>query len=83
MAPVTGARAVGPPLTVHDPTGEMVGREEALARLNGFLQKACSGQRQLVFVTRDSGHSPRQHWWTLSCKVPPPSEASDCTRAVY
>ncbi len=37
------------------PVGNMVGRQEGLARLNGCLGRALSGQRQLVFVTGEAG----------------------------
>jgi DNA-binding winged helix-turn-helix (wHTH) protein/tetratricopeptide (TPR) repeat protein len=37
------------------PTGNMVGRQEGLARLNGCLGRALSGQRQLVFITGEAG----------------------------
>lgn len=34
---------------------DMLGREENLAQLNSWLQKALSGQRQTVFVTGEAG----------------------------
>ncbi len=37
------------------PTMEMVGREESLAQLRGRLERAVRGERQVVFVTGESG----------------------------
>ena len=37
------------------PTGNMVGRQEGLTRLNGYLGRALGGQRQLVFITGEAG----------------------------
>ena len=33
----------------------MVGRQDGLARLDGYLQTALGGQRQVVFVTGEAG----------------------------
>ena len=34
---------------------ELVGREEPLSRMNGWLEKARAGERQIVFVTGEAG----------------------------
>lgn len=36
-------------------TNEMLGREDSLAQLHGWLKKALGGQRQTVFVTGETG----------------------------
>src|SRR5277367_650225 len=38
-----------------DPPVQLVGREHALAELNGFLHSATRGNRQIVFITGESG----------------------------
>ena len=37
------------------PTGNIVGRETGLARLDGYLQRALNADRQVVFVTGEAG----------------------------
>jgi hypothetical protein len=37
------------------PSGNSVGRQGGLARLDGYLQAAFSGRRQVVFVTGEAG----------------------------
>ena len=55
IATVTATRTASPAVTVNEPGGDMVGRQDGLARLNGYLQAALSGQRQVVFVTGEAG----------------------------
>src|SRR5215475_7163415 len=45
----------GPPLRAVDSPQRFVGRDEALLRLQTWLQKALRGERQIVFVTGEAG----------------------------
>jgi DNA-binding winged helix-turn-helix (wHTH) protein len=51
VAPVTTDTDVAQPRDDQD-KASIVGREGALARLDGCLARAMLGQRQIVFVTR-------------------------------
>ena len=55
IAAVTAARTASPAATLNEPGGDMVGRQDGLARLDGYLQTALGGQRQVVFVTGEAG----------------------------
>jgi DNA-binding winged helix-turn-helix (wHTH) protein/tetratricopeptide (TPR) repeat protein len=55
VAPVTDHRPVHRVHPPDQPPGSMVGREEGLARLHGYLQTASTSQRQVVFVTGEAG----------------------------
>jgi DNA-binding winged helix-turn-helix (wHTH) protein/tetratricopeptide (TPR) repeat protein len=53
-ARVTDDRAL-PPDTATEAAGNMVGRDAALARLNGYFEKALSATRQVIFITGEAG----------------------------
>ena len=55
VAPVTDERNVARLDPAAQPPGNMVGRQDGLARLDDSLQLALSGQRQVVFVTGEAG----------------------------
>src|SRR5579871_168446 len=55
IAPVTDDRPASRLALATQPAGNMVGRQEGLARLDGYLRKALDGQRQVVFVTGEAG----------------------------
>src|SRR5215472_11939272 len=48
---VTAAQSATP----TQPFGNVVGRQDGLAQLEGYLQAALRGQRQVVFVTGEAG----------------------------
>ena len=52
---VTEARRIVASAAASDAAGNMVGREEALAQIEDCLNKASTGQRQIVFVTGEAG----------------------------
>lgn len=54
VAPVTDDSRIAHLESAVQP-GNMVGRHAGLARLDGHLQKALGGQRQVVFVTGEAG----------------------------
>jgi predicted ATPase len=59
--PMTADRESGSPRTIafshlpDDSSRGFVGRDEALTRLQGWLQKMLRGERQIIFVTGESG----------------------------
>jgi DNA-binding winged helix-turn-helix (wHTH) protein/tetratricopeptide (TPR) repeat protein len=55
IAPVEDTREVALWDPVARPPDNMVGRQEGLAHLDGCLQLALGGQRQVVFVTGEAG----------------------------
>ncbi len=55
VAPVTEDRKEAPPDLAPQFSSNFVGRQTGLSRLNGYLQKALDGQRQIVFVTGEAG----------------------------
>jgi DNA-binding winged helix-turn-helix (wHTH) protein/tetratricopeptide (TPR) repeat protein len=55
VAPVTDDSTATRSAAAPQPPGNMVGRQEGLAMLNGYLQNALGGQRQVVFVTGEAG----------------------------
>jgi DNA-binding winged helix-turn-helix (wHTH) protein/tetratricopeptide (TPR) repeat protein len=55
VTPVTDDRKVAGLDSSVPLAGNVVGRQEGLARLDRYLQTALSGQRQVVFVTGESG----------------------------
>jgi DNA-binding winged helix-turn-helix (wHTH) protein/tetratricopeptide (TPR) repeat protein len=54
IAPVTDERTAGAAESEID-SSKMVGREAALERLEGHLERASAGRRQIVFVTGEAG----------------------------
>jgi DNA-binding winged helix-turn-helix (wHTH) protein/tetratricopeptide (TPR) repeat protein len=55
IARVTGEPAPRRTGNVVEPGENIVGRREALAQLDGELEKAARGQRQVVFITGEAG----------------------------
>ena len=55
VAAVTDERTAPPAVAALGAARDMVGRQEGLGRLDGYLQAALGGQRQLVFVTGEAG----------------------------
>lgn len=55
IATAAGAAVAPPAAGVVHAADDIVGRDAALAQLMAAWQRACSGQRQLVFVTGDPG----------------------------
>jgi predicted ATPase/DNA-binding winged helix-turn-helix (wHTH) protein len=47
--------SVAPSANTQAPTSNFVGREVELSQLQGWLEKALRGERQIVFVTGESG----------------------------
>ena len=54
IAPVSEGSVSADPSPAHAP-GKLAGRERALEELNGYLDSALRGNRQIVFVTGESG----------------------------
>jgi DNA-binding winged helix-turn-helix (wHTH) protein/tetratricopeptide (TPR) repeat protein len=55
VAAVSAERRAAQTAPAHELSRNMVGRQEGLARLDGYLKLALSGQRQVVFVTGEAG----------------------------
>jgi len=55
VAPVTDDSTSIRLAAVPQPSGNVVGRQGGFARLDGYLQAALRGQRQVVFVTGEAG----------------------------
>jgi DNA-binding winged helix-turn-helix (wHTH) protein len=55
IAPVHEAALADPVLPLRLTQGQLVGREQPLSDLRGFLQKALQSRRQIVFVTGEPG----------------------------
>ncbi|HET6892025.1 MAG TPA: winged helix-turn-helix domain-containing protein, partial [Pyrinomonadaceae bacterium] len=53
--PVIRSAGVSDSLRAADSSLGVVGRDEALSRMRGWLEKMLSGQRQIVFVTGEAG----------------------------
>ena len=51
LAPLADTREVARLEPTAPASGNMVGRQQGLAELDGYLQTALGGQRQVVFVT--------------------------------
>lgn len=54
IAPVSEGSVSADPSPAHAP-GKLAGRERALEELNGYLDSTLRGNRQIVFVTGESG----------------------------
>jgi DNA-binding winged helix-turn-helix (wHTH) protein len=55
IAPVTEDRRVSGAGSAVQPSGDVVGRQRGLDRLDGCLDKALRGHRQIVFITGEAG----------------------------
>ncbi|HET7107418.1 MAG TPA: AAA family ATPase [Candidatus Acidoferrum sp.] len=55
IAPVQDERFPASSRTVQQATKTIVGRENALAQLDNFLDNAVQGERQIVFITGEAG----------------------------
>ena len=55
VAAITDERTAPPAVAALGAARDMVGRQEGLGQLDGYLQAALGGQRQLVFVTGEAG----------------------------
>jgi DNA-binding winged helix-turn-helix (wHTH) protein len=55
VAPVTEDTKPARWESLPQPTGNIVGREAGLARLDSYLRRALGGQRQVVFLTGEAG----------------------------
>src|ERR1051326_7327675 len=55
IAPVADTREAARWDPAARPSGNMVGRQQGFAKLDGYLQAALGGERQVVFVTGEAG----------------------------